>query len=892
MKYKCILMLLTMAVLLTAGQAFATVLVDEFDGAGDLSWTVPADNQTGNGFVFDDSGVATGTLGTQGRCAYAVADIPQEAVDNGYTVTVKVKCVGQGGASSPFLGLGFGVDTYMTGNWIHSGWGGGNFQYSTTDPIASSWGGGTGMNQMDTWYYVRATVAAGGTSAVFSYSADDVTFNPGFGGGAQTTVPHANTVALLSTHEFGDGGASNPNVSVFDSIEVEYVSEPTTVQVTQDTFGFTNDDRGADDVSAGSHPEAPVSKLNKSELNPLKIVIPDVDRYPNRKAYFESDTNTVLLMHMNEGKGNVVNDSSSFKHHGKLIDGGDQNWVDGRFDKGLDLKSGGYIEITSTKPLTIQKDITIEAMIRNLGGGPYQGIQTIVDKVGCYRLFIDSAPDHCLQFSAWINGYYFSLYGKTPLNDRMWHYIAVTFDGNTVKLFVDGQLDAIIKQSGTLFQMNEPVRISQKQAPFCGQIDELRISNIARKIRPLKLPRRKEAPLLMVNDKPFFPIGLYGVPLDATDKDWQELQDSGFNLVLPDTLLMDPDYFIKYLDTAYKHKLKVLISLRRNNGHPMGLDFNTGTNYGADFFADCDQQIKLIKKTVLPLKDHPALLGWDANDEASQYAPKIKGLLEGYNYVREIDPAHPTFVNHASAMFTEKELRKWIGIADIMAIDIYPVPAEWGFSHFKNKTISSVGQYTRLMLKATDFKKPVWMTLQAYHWLDDRGRFPTPHELRFMTYDAIIHGTKGIVYFFYNKCRKTPGSSTYFSPKDRLYTPEFWEGLKKVAAELRELTPVLVSSDVHDYVRSDQPEDKLAMLVKATDNGTYILVENKTNKQLGNVGFKFLSGESVKAKAVEVMFEDRTLHVTKQTFVDSFAPYDVHIYRIPTETKAKIEAME
>ena len=68
-----------------------------------------------------------------------------------------------------------------------------------------------------------------------------------------------------------------------------------------------------------------------------------------------------------------------------------------------------------------------------------------------------------------------------------------------------------------------------------------------------------------------------------------------------------------------------------------------------------------------------------------------------------------------------------------------------------NQTISLVGDYTRTMMEVAKGKKPVWMVLQiSWSGVLQPGktlRFPTFPEERFMTYEAVINGARGLLYF-------------------------------------------------------------------------------------------------------------------------------------------------
>ena len=69
----------------------------------------------------------------------------------------------------------------------------------------------------------------------------------------------------------------------------------------------------------------------------------------------------------------------------------------------------------------------------------------------------------------------------------------------------------------------------------------------------------------------------------------------------------------------------------------------------------------------------------------------------------------------------------------------------------KNRDISVIGDYTQKMLRVTEGQKPIWMTLQiAFSGTSRRKhplRLPTFPQQRFMTYQAIINGARGLIYY-------------------------------------------------------------------------------------------------------------------------------------------------
>ncbi len=98
----------------------------------------------------------------------------------------------------------------------------------------------------------------------------------------------------------------------------------------------------------------------------------------------------------------------------------------------------------------------------------------------------DSANTDAAVWSYGNNGFLQSTVGS---QDTSWHHIAATYDGTTMKLYVDGVVDAQTSVSLTMPDTTQPALIGTNFGPsetgwsrafFEGMLDELRISNIAR----------------------------------------------------------------------------------------------------------------------------------------------------------------------------------------------------------------------------------------------------------------------------------------------------------------------------------------------------------------------------------------------------------------------------
>ena len=182
--------------------------------------------------------------------------------------------------------------------------------------------------------------------------------------------------------------------------------------------------------------------------------------------------------------------------------------------------------------------------------------------------------------------------------------------------------------------------------------------------------------------------------------------------------------------------------------------------------------------------------GYGLSTAPERAAKMGTGMLEGYQALRKLDPKHPVWMNHAPRN-TIEDLAYFDRAADIVGCDIYPVPESPLIKHsdLANRTLSSVGAYTRRMQQAAP-EKPVWMVLQGTGWSDFQTGFtpeqletlrrPRKDETRFMAYDAIVHGARGILYW-----------GTQFVEKDS----QFWLEMLEVVKELDDLQHVLSAPD-------------------------------------------------------------------------------------------------
>ncbi|HZQ46838.1 MAG TPA: hypothetical protein VFC07_07505 [Verrucomicrobiae bacterium] len=286
----------------------------------------------------------------------------------------------------------------------------------------------------------------------------------------------------------------------------------------------------------------------------------------------------------------------------------------------------------------------------------------------------------------------------------------------------------------------------------------------------------------------------------------------------------------------------------------------------------------LLRRVVEQFKNHPGMGIWKGADEPEWGKKKIPPLVRAREIVRELDPNHPLAILQAPRG-TVESLRPYNPAGDITGADVYPISYPPGtHSLLTNKEISMVGDYTRKMMAVSEGKMPVWMVLQiAWSGVVKPGktlRFPTFAEERFMTYEAIINGARGLVYFGGNVKQA-------MSPEDAKlgWNWTFWKRvLRPVMEEIGNhspLVPALVA-----------PESKLPVILRGATDVEYCVREDGADIYLlackregATVNVEF-SGLPIANGEGEVMYESpRMVKVSGGKFSDWFAPFDVHVYR-------------
>ena len=202
------------------------------------------------------------------------------------------------------------------------------------------------------------------------------------------------------------------------------------------------------------------------------------------------------------GLGSSTGDAEIWEYNGTswAMIGGDavnSSWANSQFEQARSLASYNgelYVGLgNSAGDGQVWKyDGTNWSMIGGSSiNSSWSGAIETVQALSTYKGKLYAATGNTTNADAqvWAYGDNGFLQSSTTSQDTNWHHLAATYDGTTMKLYIDGALDTSLAKALTMPDNSQPLMIGASlgasnagwaQGSFDGTLDEIRISDIAR----------------------------------------------------------------------------------------------------------------------------------------------------------------------------------------------------------------------------------------------------------------------------------------------------------------------------------------------------------------------------------------------------------------------------
>lgn len=337
-----------------------------------------------------------------------------------------------------------------------------------------------------------------------------------------------------------------------------------------------------------------------------------------------------------------------------------------------------------------------------------------------------------------------------------------------------------------------------------------------------KFPERKSfidpQRRLIVDGKPFFPLGLYfgGV----THEDVLNLADSPFNCIMPYHPISR-----ETLDDLYAHGISVIYSVK---------DLYEGLQCQSDE----EGREKTIKR-INELKDHPGIIAWYINDELP--LSMLEQLSGHRDLCEELDPGRPTWV----VLYQVEQIRDYLPTFDVIGTDPYPIAG---------KPASTAYKWAKMTCDGGFGLRPCWQVPQLFNWAnyrknDKNARTPTYDEIRAMTWMNLAGGATGIIGYSYFDM---PRNFSNENPTPEVKKESFdrsWAMIKKVGEEIKKYESVFLTGETIDPIPFNEGSDAEIVSRTYALDGTIWLLTVNSDTEAKTAEFTVPAGKTVKNAA-------------------------------------------
>ena len=214
-------------------------------------------------------------------------------------------------------------------------------------------------------------------------------------------------------------------------------------------------------------------------------------------------------------------------------------------------------------------------------------------------------------------------------------------------------------------------------------------------------------------------------------------------------------------------------------------------------------------------------MGWSIVDDVDNGVLTPQEVLELYQQAKLADPNHITYISG----YTDK-IGEFGNYADVVAMQSYPIGSKDEDINVDDE-ISLIYDQISIARNAVSPKKAIYANLQVFDWgiqkpenpkFKEGTRTPTFEEVRNMTYQSILAGAKGIIYYTYH-------DEVWHLPSVK---PELWKKMKSLVPEIKTLSPFLLEGELKII---DTGVEKVIAGTWTYENQSLIIAVNRSQKR-------------------------------------------------------------
>jgi len=202
------------------------------------------------------------------------------------------------------------------------------------------------------------------------------------------------------------------------------------------------------------------------------------------------DPSLVLYLPLDENEGQIAGDVTEYKND--AVFKGKAKWAPGKFNSGVELGAGNYLEVKDSDSLDMTDALTISCWVKimALTGDHQSGVEKgAAWGIGEYNLLPEYSGGVLLQMFDLPEACNDEAIGGS-VADGEWHFITGTWDGKTIVVYIDAKESRRLPCEGTLGTNNDPLYIGCRgggQRWFNGFIDEIEIYNRALNVDEIEM---------------------------------------------------------------------------------------------------------------------------------------------------------------------------------------------------------------------------------------------------------------------------------------------------------------------------------------------------------------------------------------------------------------------